>query len=165
MTETSILSHLPPLGGHVHDEVGRQLQDTLVDLLDLAMAGKQLHWSVVGPEFRPVHLQLDELVDDWHDMADMVAERAVAIGYWPDGQASAVVAGRESDDVARGPVEDHQVVRELAHRIAATSERIRSRMDRLGDLDLVSQDVLVGIVKDMEKQQWMVRAQLAVGAH
>jgi starvation-inducible DNA-binding protein len=163
MSETAILSHLPPLGGHVHNEVGHELQATLIDLLDLALASKQLHWSVIGTEFRPVHLQLDELVDAWHDMADTVAERAVSIGYWPDGQATAIVAGRESDDVARGPLEDHLVVRELAHRIAATSERIRSRMDRLGDLDLVSQDVLVGVVRGMEKQQWMVRSQLSVG--
>ena len=42
-------------------EAGRELQATLLDLVDLALTGKQLHWSVVGPNFRPLHLQLDEL--------------------------------------------------------------------------------------------------------
>jgi DNA-binding ferritin-like protein len=31
-------------------------------------------------------------------------------------------------------------------------------MDRLGQLDLVSQDVLVEVVRELEKQLWMLRA-------
>lgn len=38
---------------------------------------------VVGPLFRPLHLQLDELIDSWRELADTVAERAVAIGFAP----------------------------------------------------------------------------------
>jgi starvation-inducible DNA-binding protein len=56
------------------------------ELVDLSLTGKQLHWAVV----RPVHEQLDELVASWRDLADVVAERAVALGYVPDGQARAV---------------------------------------------------------------------------
>jgi hypothetical protein len=33
-------------------------------------------------------------------------------------------------------------------------------MDRLGDLDAASQDVLSDVVREVEKQLWMVRAQL-----
>ncbi|CAA9564350.1 MAG: DNA protection during starvation protein [uncultured Thermomicrobiales bacterium] len=163
MNPDSTLTHLPPLGGHTHDEVGRVLQATLVELLDLSLVGKQLHWSVVGTQFRPMHLQLDELVDAWRELADTVAERAVAIGYWPDGQADAIVAGRDVVPVASGPVADHDVVRQLARRMADADERIRVRMDRLADLDVVSQDVLIGVVRALEKQLWMVRAQLPHG--
>lgn len=56
------------------------------------MLGKQLHWNVVGPLFRPLHLQLDELIDSWRELADLVAERAVAIGFAPDGQSATVAA-------------------------------------------------------------------------
>ena len=160
MNPDSALTHLPPLGGHTHDEVGRELQATLVELLDLALIGKQLHWSVIGPMFRPLHMELDKLVESWREMADTVAERGVAIGAWPDGQAEAIVSGRNLPQVTRGPVEDHDVVRQLARRIADTDERIRVRMDRMGDLDVASQDVLVGVVRVLEKQLWMVRAQL-----
>ena len=73
-------THVPPLGAHVREDVGNHLQDTLVELIDLSLLGKQLHWSVVGPNFRPLHEHLDELVDSWREMADTVAERAVAIG-------------------------------------------------------------------------------------
>ena len=40
------------------------------------------------------------------------------------------------------------------------TERIRSRMDRLGEIDLVSQDVLIDVVRDLEKQLWMLRVSL-----
>ncbi len=52
------------------------------------------------------------------------------------------------------------VVALLAHSVAETAERARTRMDRLGDVDLASQDVLTWVVRALEEQQWMLRAQL-----
>ena len=158
------LTHLPPLGEHLHEEVGRELQATLVELIDLALVGKQLHWSVVGPLFRPLHEHLDELVDSWHELADSVAERAVAIGFQPDGQAQAVAGGSGLASVERGPIADQTVVRELVRRLAEVDERARARMDRLGDMDLASQDVLIDVVRALEQQLWMIRVQLEGGA-
>jgi DNA-binding ferritin-like protein len=66
--------------------------------------------------------------------------------------------------LARESLEDHVVVRDLTHRVAEVSERVRSRMNRLGDADLASQDVLIEVVRELEKQQWMLRAQLGVHA-
>jgi starvation-inducible DNA-binding protein len=152
--------HLPALEASDRDAIGKDLQATLVDLIDLALVGKQLHWSIVGPRFRTVHLELDVLVDAWREMSDTVAERAVAIGEFPDGQADAVAASEDLKKVARGPIEDDDVLRELARRIAEAAERARTRMDRLGEFDGASQDVLIEVVRELEKQLWMVRAQL-----
>lgn len=156
-------THLPALGHARRDEAGRELQATLVELVDLALVGKQLHWSVVGPLFRPLHLQLDELVDSWHTLSDTVAERAVAIGVWPDAQASTLAAASEETSLGQGPLEARAVVWQLAHRLAAVSERVRGRAERLAEIDLVSQDVLVEVARELEKQLWMVRAQFADG--
>jgi starvation-inducible DNA-binding protein len=160
MTSTATNAHLPALGAHARDEVGRELQATLVELVDLSLVGKQLHWAIVGPFFRSLHLQLDELVDSWRELSDTVAERAVAIGFIPDGQAGAIVAANGRRELERGPIEDHAVVRELTRRLAEVCERIRERMDRLGELDAASQDVLIEVVRELEKQLWMVRVQL-----
>ena len=160
MTSTATTAHLPALGAHVRDEVGRELQATLVELVDLSLVGKQLHWAIVGPFFRALHLQLDELVDSWRELSDTVAERAVAIGYIPDGQAGAIVAANGRRELERGPIEDRAVVRELTRRLAEVCERIRERMDRLGELDAASQDVLIEVLRELEKQLWMVRVQL-----
>ncbi|HZA39164.1 MAG TPA: DNA starvation/stationary phase protection protein [Actinomycetota bacterium] len=161
MDSVATSSHLPALmEPHELKAVGHELEATLHDLVALSLIGKQSHWAVVGPLFRPLHLQLDQLVDSWRDLADVVAERAVALGYVPDGQAQAVAAGSEIGPLARAPIEDHAVVWELANRIAMVSERARTRMDRVGEIDAVSQDVLIDVVRKLEEQQWMLRAQL-----
>ena len=152
--------HMPAIGVHERDEVGRELQATLLELVDLSLLGKQLHWSVVGPLFRPLHVYLDELVDSWRELADTTAERAVAIGVWPDGQAGAVAASSGVASVERGPLEDVQLLRELVKRVAEVAERTRGRMDRLAELDAASEDVLVEVVRALEEQLWMIRSQL-----
>ncbi len=157
---TGSQAHLPALGAHQRGEIGSELQATLVELVDLSLLGKQLHWSVVGPQFRPLHLYLDELTDSWRDLADVVAERAVAIGFWPDGQAAVVAANGGVAGVEQGPIEDRGVLRVLVERVAEVSERTRERMDRLAQLDPASEDVLVGVVRALEEQQWMIRAQM-----
>ena len=121
MSAIASTTNLPPLGAHQRDEVGRELQATLVELIDLSLIGKQLHWTVVGPNFRPLHLHLDELVESWRKLSDTVAERAVAIGFIPDGQAKAVGSGSGLEPVERAALEDHLVVHELTHRVAASA--------------------------------------------
>jgi starvation-inducible DNA-binding protein len=157
--EQRVLTDLPPLGTHEREEMGLQLQDTLVELVDLSLIGKQLHWNVIGPFFRPLHLQLDELIDSWRALADTVAERAVAIGFIPDGQADTVASQSALEGLERGAIEDHAVVRELTRRLAEAAERVRSRMDRLGELDAASEDVVVEVLRALEQQLWMIRAQ------
>jgi starvation-inducible DNA-binding protein len=161
MAEIATSSYLPPLAiPHEREGLGRELEAVLHELVALSLIGKQLHWAVYGPLFRSVHQQVDEFVDSWRDLADQVAERAVALGYIPDGQPAAVAAGSQLAPIARAGVEDHAVVRELTRRIADVSERVRQRMQLIGDVDLVSQDVLIDVVRELEKQQWMLRAQL-----
>jgi starvation-inducible DNA-binding protein len=163
---TSTQAHLPALEEpHQREEVGNQLQMTLVELIDLSLFGKQLHWSVTGPLFKPLHEQLDELVDSWRELSDVVAERAVALGHFPDGQSATVAASSELRKVERGALEDHVVVRELTGRLNDVADRVRERMDRLGEIDAASQDVVIEVLRELEKQLWMVRAQFGhVGA-
>jgi starvation-inducible DNA-binding protein len=161
MASIATSTHLPALGEpHERDEIGRELEATLHELVDLSLIGKQLHWTVVGRLFRPLHLFVDELVDSWRELADTVAERAVALGFVPDGQAQALAAGSQLTPVAQEMLADHVVVRELTHRIAEVSERARARMERLGEVDAASQDVLIEVVRTLEEQQWMLRVQL-----
>ena len=162
MASIATSSHLPALEEpHEREAIGRELEATLHELVDLSLIGKQLHWAVVGPLFRTLHLYIDELVDSWRALTDTVAERAVALGYVPDGQARAVATGSQLAAVAPAALVDHAVVWELTHRIAMVSERARARMDRLGELDVASQDVLIDVVRTLEEQQWMLRAQLS----
>ena len=135
---------LPPLDNpNERAAVRAELQVVLQDLIDLSLIGEHLHWSVVGAAARSVHLFLDELVEEWRELADVVAERAVTLGFVPDGQSSAVA-----------------MVWELGRRVAAVAERIRARLESIGAADLVTQDVLIKVVGMLEKQQWLLRMQL-----
>ena len=46
---TASPAHLPPLGTHAREAVAGELQAMLVELIDLSLIGKQLHWSLGGP--------------------------------------------------------------------------------------------------------------------
>jgi starvation-inducible DNA-binding protein len=162
MASPATSSHLPALAlPHERETLAHELQSTLQELPDLSLIGKQLHWAVVGPAFRPVHEQLDELVVSWRELADVVAERAVALGNVPDGQARAVAAGSPLSSVAADATDSHAVVRAITDRVAQVSEGVRERMDRIAERDAVSHDVLVDVVRTLEHQQWTLRTQLS----
>ena len=163
MAATSEAPHVPALSAHDRRDIGQQLEATLVELVDLCLLGKQLHWSVTGPRFLRLHHSLDELVTRWGELADVVAERAVAIGYWPDAQAEAIAAGPEHTAVTRGPIEDQAVVLLLVESLGELASRTRARLGQLGELDPVSQDLLIAVIGELEKQLWMSRAQLSLG--
>jgi starvation-inducible DNA-binding protein len=162
MASPATSSHLPALAEpHQREAVAHELQGTMQELVDLSLIGKQLHWAVIGHTFRPVHEQLDQLVDSWRELADVVAERSAALGHVPDGQARAVAAGSPLSPVPAEATESHDVVRAITDRIAQVSEAARVRTDRIAPIDVVSQDVLVDVVRALEHQQWMLRAQLS----
>ncbi|MFI8826627.1 Dps family protein [Streptomyces sp. NPDC053431] len=141
--------------------VGGALQGALVDLVDLALVAKQVHWNVVGPRFRSVHLQLDEVVTTARTHSDTVAERASAIGVNPDGRAATVASGSAIGAVPEGWIKDEEAVRILVDALDAVVTRMRERIDATGDPDPVTQDILIGLTADLEKHAWMFQAESA----
>ncbi|MFF9196047.1 Dps family protein [Streptomyces sp. SBR177] len=141
--------------------VGQALQGALVDLIDLSLVAKQVHWNVVGPRFRSVHLQLDEVVTTARTHSDTVAERAAAIGVNPDGRAASVASGSAIGTVPEGWIKDEDAVRILVDALGAVAARMRGRIDETGEPDPVSQDILIGLTADLEKHAWMFQAESA----
>ncbi|RKT52086.1 Dps family protein [Saccharothrix australiensis] len=141
--------------------VATVLQATLVDLIDLSLAAKQAHWNVVGKNFRSVHLQLDELVTTARTYTDEVAERASALGISPNGKAKTVA---ESSGVPEFPdnwLKEEDVVTAVVAALAKLIERLRDRIDETDKSDLVTQDLLIEITKQLEQAHWMWQAQQA----
>jgi starvation-inducible DNA-binding protein len=139
--------------------VAGELQRMLVDLIDLALIGKQAHWNVEGRQFRSIHLALDELVDASRAFGDEVAERAVTIGAAPDGRAHTVAATSEIEPLPAGALSDHAVIEAIVTRLADVTARTRGRISRTAGVDPISEDLLIGIAASLEKQLWMMRAQ------
>ncbi|MFD6936334.1 Dps family protein [Streptomyces goshikiensis] len=141
--------------------VGEALQGALVDLVDLGLVAKQVHWNVVGPRFRSVHLQLDEVVTSARTHSDVVAERASALGITPDGRAATVASSSAISGVPEGWVKDADAVRILVDGLSAVITRMRERIHATADPDPVTQDILISVTGDLEKHHWMFAAESA----
>ncbi|NLU67026.1 DNA starvation/stationary phase protection protein [Streptomyces sp. HNM0574] len=139
--------------------VGEALQGALVDLVDLSLVAKQIHWNVVGPRFRSIHLQLDEVVDTARGFSDTVAERASALGIAPDGRATSVASGSSIGTVKEGWQQDTDAVQAMVSALAAVIATSRERMKATGPVDPVTEDIFIQITGDLEKHHWMFQAE------
>jgi starvation-inducible DNA-binding protein len=150
-----------PLGDGEREATGAVLQATLVDLVDLSLIAKQAHWNVVGTNFRSAHLQLDELVSAARTYTDDVAERANAIGISPNGKAKTVVASSGIPDYPDNWLSVESTVAAIVDILGEVIKRLRKRIEDTEKTDLVTQDLLIGIAAELEKQHWMWQAQTA----
>ena len=141
------------------EAVTSRLQPLLVDLIELALTGKQLHWNVVGPNFKPLHEHLDEVVDEYRTWSDDVAERLTSIGVAPDGRVQRVAGDSPEDPAPEGWTKQDEVVAVITDRIEAVARRTRERLEGLGDVDLASEDLVIEILDGLEMQLWMFSAQ------
>ena len=137
--------------------VKASLQQALVDLVDLSLQAKQAHWNVYGPQFRSVHLQLDEIVAELRLWSDDVAARLAALGAHPDGRAATVASTSAVEAYEAGSVASDKVVRQFAERLGTAADRIEGELPEL-EVDLPTQDLLTGIAFGLRKQAWMFNA-------
>jgi starvation-inducible DNA-binding protein len=134
------------------------LQATLVELIELSLQAKQAHWNVVGPTFKPIHEFLDEMTDQYRGWYDDVAERLTAIGVAPDGRSQTIVAARPFESLPAGALGTGTIGPLFDERVSALATRLHQRAAEIGDTDLATQDLLVEILRGVEKQRWMLRA-------
>jgi starvation-inducible DNA-binding protein len=139
--------------------VGEALQGALVDLVDLSLVAKQIHWTVIGSRFRSIHLQLDEVVETARTYSDTVAERAAALGLPPDGRASSVASGTGISHVDSGWHKDDKAVQVMVGALGAVVNRMRERMAATEEPDPVTQDIFIDIIAALEKHHWMFQAE------
>ncbi|WP_216910806.1 DNA starvation/stationary phase protection protein [Nocardia sp. NBC_01377] len=140
---------------------GEALQATVVDLIDLTLIAKQAHWTVIGRNFRSVHLALDELVVVAREFTDSSAERATAIGISPDGRAQTVSTDSGALGIGAGWQQDTDVIDSVVGNLGAVIARLRDRIEATEKADPVTQDLFIEIAARLEQLHWMWQAQLA----
>jgi starvation-inducible DNA-binding protein len=143
--------------GH-RDKVVELLQTTLANLIDLALMGKQAHWNLRGPQFRAIHLQLDEVVNDVRLHSDEVAERIVTLGVSADGRSQTIAKSSTLEPFPKGHIPALEAAKELADRIDHSVRALRQGLGQLGELDPVSEDLAIAVAGSLEKHQWMLRS-------
>jgi starvation-inducible DNA-binding protein len=142
------------------ERVNELLQDRLNSLNDLALTLKHVHWNVTGPNFIAVHTMLDPQVEAVRGMVDETAERIAALGGSPVGTPGALVKAREWDDYSIGRADAIAHLGALDVVYSGILEAQRAAIDTTEELDLVTQDMLIGQARQLEEFHWFVRAHL-----
>jgi starvation-inducible DNA-binding protein len=148
-----------PLAEDARKVVAKALQGSLVDLIDVALTAKQAHWNITGRGFKSLHEELDDLVDVARGHSDLVAERAVAVGINPDGRAGTVAESTRLPHLEGGYLQDDKVIAAFTDILGQVIRRFRDRIAATEEADLVTQDLFITIVADLEKQYWMFSVQ------
>ncbi len=155
---TSFDPGLAVVSGPQRERNHRVLQPVLAHLISFALNVKQLHWNVVGTNFRAIHLHLDEIYISLQKAIDAVAERMAASGHSPTGTLRGVSAQVDGRDLPTGFLPDQEVLRLGGLGLHELCGEVRSHMAQTEDVDTVTADLLHQIVAELEKHHWMIRA-------
>jgi starvation-inducible DNA-binding protein len=110
------------------------LNARLADGIDLALATKQAHWNLKGPQFIGIHLMLDGFRTDQDEWNDEMAERAVQLGGTALGTTQAVNAATKLPPY---PTDTYAVADHLAaliDRFAEYGNALRTSIDECAAL-------------------------------
>ena len=132
------------------------LQRVLVDLISLHMTAKQAHWNLVGPNFRDIHLQLDEITESAREHSDTIAERMRALHAVADGRIKTVAQNATLPDFPPGEKSTPEVVDLMTDQIQHAVATARAVHDEVDAEDPSSADLLHVLIDDLEKQAWMM---------
>lgn len=151
---------VPGLSGEAGGKAVVILQGRLNEYNDLQLTLKHVHWNVVGPNFIGVHEMIDPQVDLVRLYADAVAERIAALGGAPVGTVGEIVRDRALPEYPIGRNTALAHLKALDGIYDVVIEDNRKAISDLEELDVVTQDLVIGQTAELEKFQWFVRAHL-----
>ncbi|MDQ4501483.1 ferritin-like domain-containing protein [Sinomonas sp. ASV322] len=105
----------------------------------------------MGPNFRDVHLQLDEVVAAARLHADEVAERIRALHAVPDGRSSTVSKTTSLAEVPEGLATTGDAIASIVAALEATCATVRGVYGAVETDDAATTDILNQILLQLEK--------------
>ncbi len=135
------------------------LNRCLADTIDLALATKQAHWNLKGPQFIAVHEMLDTFRTELDNSADTMAERVVQLGGTALGTLQ--VVNKASTLPAYPfdiyPVRDH--IEALIERFGRVANSVRKAIDETDEAgDASTSDIFTETSRSLDKALWFLEA-------
>ena len=137
------------------------LNERLADGLDLYAQTKHAHWNVKGIEFQQLHLLFDELAEIVEGHADLLAERATALGGVAHGTLRMAANASTLQEFPTIPAEGRAFVDAMAERYAMHAKLVGEAINRADDAgDRATADVFTEIVRDLDKALYFLESHL-----
>ncbi len=134
------------------------LNQLVADYTITAQNARFCHWNVIGPHFEDDHEFFGELYDELSDDIDLFAERIRAC------RANPISAFREMLEMtAFSEYALPMTARQMQKNILLDYEALSTKMSEMASTtedDVVTQDIIVGAKRQIDKRAWMLRAML-----
>lgn len=138
-----------------------ELSARLVDALAMAMALKQAHWNVKGPNFIAVHELFDAVHARLLGHIDTMAERIKVLDGMAHGTAEVVAKESSLEPYPLDLVAWDDHVRAVSERMRAYGGKLRAGIDvveEAGDADTA--DLLTAASREADKDLWFIESHL-----
>ncbi len=135
------------------------LNARIADAIDLALATKQAHWNLKGPQFIAVHEMLDGFRAQLDAHVDTMAERVVQLGGTALGTTQNVAGTTKLSPYPTNiaSVPDHLAA--LTERYAALANAVRADVDRTAEAgDALTADIFTAAGRDFDKALWFIES-------
>jgi starvation-inducible DNA-binding protein len=135
------------------------LNEHLADAIDLHLQAKQAHWNIKGPNFVGLHALFDQIAAEASEYADLIAERAVALGGIARGTLQAVSTQSQLREYPLDIGDWRAHVHAMQDALATFGRGARKAIDdaeALNDADTA--DLFTDISRGADKSLWMVEA-------
>jgi starvation-inducible DNA-binding protein len=149
------------LSGDVRGEMVALLNQQLADTFDLFSQTKQAHWNVKGAQFFPLHELFDKLAGELDGYADVIAERATALGGLALGTVRLSAANSRLLDYELDVTDSLPTVEALADRYAALAASMRQAIESAEKHgDAATADLFTELSRGLDKSLWFLEAHL-----
>lgn len=137
------------------------LNQQLADTFDLYSQIKQSHWNVKGMEFMQLHELFDDVAESVLEYADMIAERATALGGAAQGTVRLAAQNSTLAELPADVVQDRELLVLVADRVAAYANSTRAAIDTAGEAkDQGTADLFTEVSRGIDKRLYFLEAHL-----